>query len=60
MRIDLPTASPDVKPNIRSAALFHDVMMPFRSLLIIASSEESTMAESRKAARSSGGYSRGV
>ena len=29
-------------PNISSAALFHEVMIPLRSLLTIASSEDST------------------
>jgi hypothetical protein len=48
MRIDWPTASA-VEPKIRSAAAFHDVMMPFTSLLMIASSEPSTMAASRRA-----------
>ena len=34
-------------PNIASAAAFHDVTMPFKSLLTIASSLESTIAASR-------------
>src|ERR1051325_4256505 len=44
--IDLPTASSAVYPNRSSAPLFQDVMMPFRSLLTIASSDDSTMAAS--------------
>ena len=42
-----PIASAAVQPNIRSAAGFHEVMIPSRVLLTIASSEESTMAASR-------------
>jgi len=42
-----PMASSGVYPNIRSALLFQLVMMPSRFLLIMASSEEATMAANR-------------
>src|SRR5437868_2449093 len=42
--IDAPIISSAVNPNIRSAAGFHDVTMPFKSLLTIASSDEATSA----------------
>ena len=45
--IDRPIASCAVKPNSRSAAGFHAVMVPSRSLPTIASSDERTMAASR-------------
>ena len=44
--MDFPMASSGVYPNIRSAELFHEVIMPARLLLIIASSEESTILAS--------------
>jgi len=44
--IGCPTASDAVKPNILSAAGFHVWMMPSRSLLTIASSEERMRAVS--------------
>jgi len=44
MVIDRPIASDAVYPNSRSALLFQLVMMLLRSLLMIASSEQSTMA----------------
>src|ERR1041384_4889449 len=40
-------ASAAVYPNNSSAPRFQDVMMPFRSLLTIASSDDSTIAASR-------------
>jgi hypothetical protein len=46
MRIDWPTASAGVYPKIRSAPRFQVRMIPFRSLLTMASSEEATMAAS--------------
>jgi hypothetical protein len=46
----LPTTSPAVQPNIRSAAGFQETMMPSSVLLTIASSEELTMAATRSAA----------
>jgi hypothetical protein len=45
--IDRPTASAAEKPKSRSAPRFHDVMMPSRSLLTIASSLDSTIAARR-------------
>ena len=48
--IDWPTASSAVYPNSCSAPLFHDVMMPVRSLLTMASSDDSTIAARRNAA----------
>ena len=45
-RIDWPTASLAVYPNIRSAPPFHEAMMPLRSLLRMASSDDSTIAAS--------------
>src|ERR1700685_657052 len=42
-----PIASSGVYPNIRSALLFQLVMMPSRFLLIMASSEEATIAAKR-------------
>ena len=42
-----PIASAAVQPNIRSAAGFHEVITPFRVLLTITSSDDSTMAASR-------------
>ena len=50
MRIDLPIASASVYPNMRSAAGFHDVMMLFRSFVMIASSDDSTTAARRRRA----------
>ncbi len=50
MRIDCPIASAAVYPNMRSAAAFHDVMMLFRSFVMIASSDDSTTAASRRVA----------
>ena len=50
MRIDCPIASAAVYPNMRSAAGFHDVMMLFRSFVMIASSDDSTTAASRRLA----------
>src|ERR1700722_2614864 len=47
-----PTASSAVYPNNRSAPLFQLVMIPSRLLLMMASSDESTIAESNPAARS--------
>ncbi len=44
LRIDAPIISSAVKPNSCSAALFHEVTMPSRVLLTIASSEDATMA----------------
>lgn len=49
IRIDCPTASSAVYPNIRSAARCHDVMVLFRSLLAIASSDDSTTFRSTAA-----------
>ena len=46
-RIDCPIASVSVYPKIRSAAAFHEVIVPVRSLLMMASSEEATMAARR-------------
>jgi hypothetical protein len=48
--MDRPIASPADQPNMRSAAGFHEVMMPSSVLLTMASSEELTMAASRRAA----------
>ncbi len=48
--IDLPITSPAAQPNIRSAAGFHETMMPSSVLLTMASSEELTMAARRSAA----------
>ena len=48
--IDLPIISSAVYPKTRSAAWFHEVTIPFRSLLMMASSEDSTMAASRRVA----------
>ena len=48
--IGWPAASAAVQPNIRSAAGFHEVMIPSRVLLTITSLDESTMAASRAAA----------
>src|SRR5438270_8724750 len=48
--IGCPMISSALKPKIRSAALFQLLTIPFRSLLIIASSEDSTIAASRSAA----------
>jgi hypothetical protein len=42
----LTTASAEVYPNIFSAARFHQVIIPSRVSLYIASSEESMIAES--------------
>src|SRR5688572_24433741 len=53
VRIERPIISSAVYPNMRSAAGFHDWTMPFRSLLMIASSEYWTIAASRSDARSS-------
>jgi len=50
IRIDRPTASTSVYPNMRSAAGFHEVMMLFRSLVMMASSDDSTTAANRRAA----------
>ena len=44
MRMDWPSASAAVYRNIRSAAGFHDVMTLWRSLVMIASSEDSITA----------------
>ena len=44
--IGLPTASAALKPNNRSAPAFHVVIVPARSLLMIASSDESTIEAS--------------
>lgn len=41
---DCPTISAGEKPNNRSAALFQLVTVPLRSLLMIASSDDSTIA----------------
>jgi hypothetical protein len=49
MRIDWPIASGAAYPNIRSAAGFHERMVPWRFLLMIASSAESTSALSSSA-----------
>src|SRR5712671_3987701 len=49
LRIDCPIMSAAVQPNILSAARFHDVTMPSRSLLMMASSDESTMAARSRA-----------
>src|SRR4051812_17307082 len=48
--IGFPITSSAVYPNIRSAARFHVVMIPLRSLLTIASSDDSTIAARRTAA----------
>ena len=53
IRIDRPTASAAVYPNMRSAAAFHDVMTPFRSFVTIASSDDSTTAARRRIADAS-------
>src|ERR1051326_2039429 len=50
--IDRPMISFAFQPNMRSAALFQLVTIPLRSLLTMASSEDSTMAASRSSARS--------
>ena len=47
-----PTASSAVYPSICSAALFQLVIMPSRPLLMMASSEEFTIAASKLVARS--------
>src|SRR5579864_8086938 len=44
-----PMASSGVYPNMRSALLFQLVMMPSRFLLIMASSDEATIAANRPA-----------
>jgi hypothetical protein len=49
MVIGRPMTSSDVQPNIRSAAVFQEVMRPVRSLLTIASSDDATIAASRAA-----------
>ena len=49
--MDPPTISAAENPKMASAAVFHDVTMPFRSLLTIASSLESTIAARRSASR---------
>jgi hypothetical protein len=53
MRIDCPMASVAVYPNMRSAAAFDDRMIPFKSLLTMASSDESTILAKCRGARSS-------
>ncbi len=50
--MDWPIISAAVKPNIRSAAVFHEVTIPFRSLPTIASSLDSTIAAKSRASRS--------
>jgi hypothetical protein len=47
--MDCPIISEAVYPNIRSAALFQEVTMPLGSLLTIASSDDATIAPSRRA-----------
>ena len=42
--IDVPTISSAAKPNMRWAAGFHEVTMPFRSLLMMASSDDAMIA----------------
>ena len=42
--IDLPIISSAVYPKIRCAPGFHEVTTPFKSLLIIASSDDATRA----------------
>ena len=48
-RMDVPIISSAVYPNMRSAAWFHDRTIPFKSLLTMASSDDSTMAARRRA-----------
>ena len=50
--MDIPTISSAEYPKIFSAPLFQLVIMPLRSLPIMASSENSTMAASRREAGS--------
>ncbi len=47
IKIDLPIISSAVYPKIRSADRFQDRTIPFRSLLTIASSDDSTIADRR-------------
>jgi hypothetical protein len=54
IRIERPTASAAVYPNILAAAGFHDVMMLFRSLLTMASSDDSTTLARWRSAISGG------
>ena len=49
--IGRPMISAAVYPKRRSAAGFHEVMMPLRLLLMIASSDDSTIASERCARR---------
>jgi hypothetical protein len=49
-----PSASSERQPNSRSAPAFHDVMSPSRSVLMMASSLDPTMAANRAAASSDG------
>ena len=46
--IEWPTISSGVKPNIRSAAEFQDITVPVRSLLMMASLDNSTMAAKQR------------
>ena len=50
MVIDRPIASAAVYPNICAAARFHEVMIPSRSWLTMASLDDSTIAARCKAA----------
>jgi hypothetical protein len=53
VRMERPIISAAVKPKSRSAERFQDTTIPFRSLLMIASSLDSTMAAKCRASRSS-------
>src|ERR1700680_1909138 len=52
--MDWPIASAAAYPNSCSAARFQEVMIPVRSLLIIASSDDSMIAASRNAESGAG------